>query len=819
MARLLLFILLIVASRAVGPVPRLAVGNARLPALADKLRAFADSPGHDGVEADPFARHTVGSDAAVGDSVYVFSSGVRTPGGAASAQGSCSGRACGDSDTPSDAPSAAPPRPTKDSAARSLSLEERRAIASAHNVRGAEASQRGDWREAHAAFSSALALTPDDSALMGNWALAQGGMGDVGAMEETLRRMVAMFPAERKDALVTLGRVLTVQARHKEALHTFQRAAAALAPTDPPDWAVSVNVATSLNLLRDPSCLDHYLGALRIDPVQEGTWNNLGSAVDSMPVPRRITRALEREFGVGVLEHTPPVDNAAQSGNGNGKDDGATTVSDELPAGAVQWDKSEACFTRMQELSLRALNRQIRTANRSARLKQQRPRCLVRAVADWDRGTERGVVVTPYVPLPRRKGQSSSSSSSSGGGDPVDAIAEAASVGGVGWGVGGGYLYGSGLPGVMDQSELRGFRLSASPLLRYHNMMFAEKRVFTAVFRDMVVAGKAGVVQDACRAFLDSHGGYVWLDEHHGFPANKALPLVRLERAASVMQMSGQLYFHWLLECLPRLMLMQPLLEQDASIALIVPSGLGRVAESLELLGWPLRARVPGGGDALVERRIVYYAPLEARYAVGELHVADWRVTDERPTQAFMAPRVALVALRAALASSPLLSRLHEEMQQRQGLRPLRLVYTSRRGNLQRTDKLAPRIVANEVELVGALVSAMPDGEAAISIVRGGEITLAQTVALFSSADIVVGAFGGTLANAVFCRPRAQLVEIALREPAYRTYMHLAAAMGLGYWVTTDIPDNSFSDTLHAPVEKVREIVEHLVGTMGQAHS
>ena len=95
-----------------------------------------------------------------------------------------------------------------------------------------------------------------------------------------------------------------------------------------------------------------------------------------------------------------------------------------------------------------------------------------------------------------------------------------------------------------------------------------------------------------------------------------------------------------------------------------------------------------------------------------------------------------------------------------------------------------------------------------------GEITMAETVALFKTADIVVGAFGGTLANIVFCAPRTQVVEIALREPAYRTYMHLAAAMGLGYWVTTDTPDNSFTDALVAPVEKVRDIVEHVVATL-----
>ena len=113
----------------------------------------------------------------------------------------------------------------------------------------------------------------------------------------------------------------------------------------------------------------------------------------------------------------------------------------------------------------------------------------------------------------------------------------------------------------------------------------------------------------------------------------------------------------------------------------------------------------------------------------------------------------------------------------------------------------------------------MPGGRAAVRAVRGGEVTLRDTVALFSGADIVVGAFGGTLANAVFCRTGAHLVEIALREPAYRTYMHLAAAMGLSYWVTTDTPPNSFSSALEAPVQKLRDIVEHIVAVIADAET
>jgi hypothetical protein len=55
------------------------------------------------------------------------------------------------------------------------------------------------------------------------------------------------------------------------------------------------------------------------------------------------------------------------------------------------------------------------------------------------------------------------------------------------------------------------------------------------------------------------------------------------------------------------------------------------------------------------------------------------------------------------------------------------------------------------------------------------------------------------------------VVEVALQEPAYRTYMHLAAAMGLRYWVATETPPNNYDHYPHkgitASVETIAAIV------------
>merc|ERR1712232_1491172 len=53
---------------------------------------------------------------------------------------------------------------------------------------------------------------------------------------------------------------------------------------------------------------------------------------------------------------------------------------------------------------------------------------------------------------------------------------------------------------------------------------------------------------------------------------------------------------------------------------------------------------------------------------------------------------------------------------------------------------------------------------------------------LFSKSGIVIGAHGAALANALFCRSPAALIEITMPQPHAHYYAHLAAALGLIYW-------------------------------------
>ena len=52
---------------------------------------------------------------------------------------------------------------------------------------------------------------------------------------------------------------------------------------------------------------------------------------------------------------------------------------------------------------------------------------------------------------------------------------------------------------------------------------------------------------------------------------------------------------------------------------------------------------------------------------------------------------------------------------------------------------------------------------------------------LFSRAVAVVGVHGAGLSNCLFASRGALLIELVPREPCYRDYQHLSAALGLRY--------------------------------------
>jgi hypothetical protein len=80
-----------------------------------------------------------------------------------------------------------------------------------------------------------------------------------------------------------------------------------------------------------------------------------------------------------------------------------------------------------------------------------------------------------------------------------------------------------------------------------------------------------------------------------------------------------------------------------------------------------------------------------------------------------------------------------------------RLLFLSRSKDQKRHDKRSPRSLLNEEEVLQQLVAIL--GQENVAEFHGGAASLVETVEAFSSADIVVAVFGGTMANIAFCRP------------------------------------------------------------------
>jgi hypothetical protein len=178
-------------------------------------------------------------------------------------------------------------------------------------------------------------------------------------------------------------------------------------------------------------------------------------------------------------------------------------------------DKCHYCHSKHQELRMRQVN-----AERGA------GRCKLRLVSEWM--GEPGVRVTELEP---------------------EKVGE--------W-------YGAKHPLVVDMTHLEGFRLSNS---KWHqHMYYQERRMYIARFTNVKISGVSALIQDECRVFLMSQGGYTWLHPEHGFPppdSGKEAKLVKLVGTVAAMTQQAQhLYFHWLLECLVRLAILAPLLKQ-----------------------------------------------------------------------------------------------------------------------------------------------------------------------------------------------------------------------------------------------------------------
>lgn len=226
----------------------------------------------------------------------------------------------------------------------------------------------------------------------------------------------------------------------------------------------------------------------------------------------------------------------------------------------------------------------------------------------------------------------------------------------------------------------------------------------------------------------------------------KMPPPTRLQGlTVSLLAMSIDNYYHWLFYALPKFALLDAVGIEPADVRhWIVPSPMSRFhAETLDMLGVPAVRRIPCGANGHFQaERLVASSPC---FAMGSC--PEWVVSFLRK-----------LAGQHQAQTPPFSSRK---------------LYLSRRG-------ASYRRVRNEGQVIASL------RERGFEPIQCEQLSVAEQMALFANAQIVVGVHGAAQANAAFCPPGAALVELFAGSYVNSVHATTALAAGLRYGALID---------------------------------
>lgn len=331
-----------------------------------------------------------------------------------------------------------------------------------------------------------------------------------------------------------------------------------------------------------------------------------------------------------------------------------------------------------------------------------------------------------------------------------------------------GALYGSPDPPkhvpMPEGREVPRLLLNPMGLQAFNHMLYHEKWTLVLRFRNASLIGDPGVVStstfDDCRIFVPSGECMVPLHSLLDMPAQHTRVL---DRAISIVQMSCDNYYHWTMECLPRLVVSLEYLRNNSidssEVTLVLPAKARAFAQqALEIL-------------EIDHMNIVEHDPQQT-LLVRDLIAVDWSRTDQRPGLEMTPARTALNRARQALAWSSI---------DPDSIRRRSLVFISR--NSDHLSGSRSRAITNEAYVLHHLHQAVEPLELEMEVFHGDQHDLRSTIEMFRRAKIVIGVHGAGLANILYCAPGTAVLEIALSTPRHRDYMHASASLGHSYWI------------------------------------
>lgn len=227
---------------------------------------------------------------------------------------------------------------------------------------------------------------------------------------------------------------------------------------------------------------------------------------------------------------------------------------------------------------------------------------------------------------------------------------------------------------------------------------------------------------------------------HHprtpGEALRQGLHTAHFEFVAPLVNLWSAGYYHWLIEGLPRLQVIEAYAAEHGQRPrlLIDPNPAAWVRESLRLLGY------------------------------GPEDYMEWHVTRAQVKHALVPWFPGSVGRPSPLACRWLSQRFRDALGLKPGVQPRRIYVSRRRAQRRR--------VVNESLLVEWL---QPLG---FEVFELEALNFSQQIELFSQAEIVVGPHGAGLANMIFA-PHTAVIEFL--EPVYQNFCYYHLASGLGF--------------------------------------
>eukprot|EP00798_Chlamydomonas_sp_ICE-L_P008682 gene8682-34129_t len=328
------------------------------------------------------------------------------------------------------------------------------------------------------------------------------------------------------------------------------------------------------------------------------------------------------------------------------------------------------------------------------------------------------------------------------------------------------------LPQLVDPSILQDFEDSFSLTQDFYsngdNKFTPEGAPFVASISEGRVTGVLGAVYDGQgNLFSELDPSAVIAPELvAAFTGDKCK---RFKRLATGIQKYGHMYYHFLQEVLPQVLMLKPFLDEDTKLLMF---GASYEQGWLDLIGIP---------SSMIE----IYDPSEI-YCAEELLVPSSTTVITPSKEGFM-------RLRDAVGASDALPVEERNL----------IIYCSREG-------AAERQVANEEQMLDEVKSHFPSEE--FVVFSGAGMSPANTVSLFKRAKVVVGVHGAGMSHVTFAAPGTAVVELLFMADPPLMFWHASGAIGLRY-VMLPLPQSWWLDShVDVPRQDLLDVMSLALG-------